>query len=68
MAVRYVILSERSKPKNLRILGLLSSYSVRRSFDFGQSPPLRMTDATIHPHLHTTGGYDLGCEIPAYLL
>ena len=39
----FVILRERSESKDLRILILLSSGSMRRSFDFALRAPLRMT-------------------------
>ena len=40
----YVILSERSESKDLRTYGIFAVKSVRRSFDSGLRPPLRMTD------------------------
>ena len=40
----YVILSERSESKDLRTFGIFAVKSVRRSFDSGLCPPLRMTD------------------------
>ena len=39
-----VILSEQSESKDLRTYRLRKSHSVRRSFDFGLRPSLRMTD------------------------
>ena len=41
---QYVILSEQSESKDLRTYRLRRSHSVRRSFDFGLRPSLRMTD------------------------
>ena len=43
-STQLVILSERSESKNLRIYETLVLKSVRRSFDFGLRPSLRMTD------------------------
>ena len=40
----YVILSERSESKDLRTVVVFAVNSVRRSFDSGLRPPLRMTN------------------------
>ena len=47
---RFVILSERSESKDLRIYGIFAVKLVRRSFDFGLRPPLRMTAVVVGWH------------------
>jgi hypothetical protein len=46
-AAPLVILSERSESKDLRMLGTAAVKSVRRSFDSGLRPPLRMTSVWV---------------------
>ena len=43
-SIPYVILSERSESKDLRTVIIFAVKSVRRSFDSGLCPPLRMTE------------------------
>ena len=43
-SIPYVILSERSESKDLRTAVIFAVKSVRRSFDSGLCPPLRMTE------------------------
>ena len=51
-STQFVILSEQSESKDLRTCHMLRSHSVRRSFDFGLRPSLRMT------------GFQCSCAIP----
>ena len=44
-----VILSEQSESKDLRTFRFASRHSVRRSFDFGLRPSLRMTNGAAAP-------------------
>ena len=49
-STRSVILSEQSESKDLRTFRFASRHSVRRSFDFGLRPSLRMTSCAAAPN------------------
>ena len=49
-STRFVILSEQSEAKDLRTFRFASRHSVRRSFDFGLRPSLRMTSGAAAPN------------------